>query len=118
MDINSVSLVGRLTKDPNKVSDKLTVFTLAVNVSKDDAMFIDCKAPGKTGELIGQYLQKGSQCAITGKLTMDKWEKDGNKFSKIGIFVANCQFLAKSKEQGNQAPPVNDPQVDAGDIPF
>lgn len=98
MDINSVTLIGRLTRDPEqrKLSDGKSVssFSIAVNGYKDDVSFLNCVAFGQTAEFINQYCKKGNRLAVSGKLQQKIWaDKEGVKKSSIEIIVNNVQNL-------------------------
>ena len=103
-DINQVILVGRLTRDAElRYSGggmAICKFSLAVNRRKksgdqwvDDVGFFDVVCFGKAAEAVNQYLQKGKQVAIQGELRQDRWEKDGQKRSKVEIAANNVQLL-------------------------
>ena len=108
MSFNLVILTGRLTKEPElKYGASGTAyckFTLAVNrMKKDDpADFIFCSAFGKTAELVAEYVKKGHQLGVQGRLQQDTYEKDGQKISKTGVTVDKIEFLEGKKE--NETP--------------
>src|SRR5262245_25027236 len=97
LNVNSVTLAGHLTRDPEvrQVGEKSVAnFSLAVNrrwkgqdgEMKDEVTFVDCEAWGRTGELVGQYLVKGSGCYLEGRLRLDSWQdKDGQKRSRMKV---------------------------------
>lgn len=102
-DLNSVVVVGRLTKDMEvsymQSGTAVGKFSIAVNRSvkrneqwTDEASFFDVTVWGKTAENLKQYLSKGKQVAIQGYLKQERWEKDGQKFSKVGIVAENIQL--------------------------
>jgi len=105
--LNKVHLIGNLTRDPElKFTPKGTAVAemgLAINrVWKDDnnqkqeeTTFVDVTLWGRTAELAGQYLSKGSSCYVEGRLTMDSWEDKvtGQKRSKLKVVGENIQFL-------------------------
>ena len=99
MDINVVTLVGRLTKDieTKKVGDTMVgSFTLAVNKrvkDKDVVNYFDCVVWGGVNDVLSQYTKKGTRIGIVGSLQQDRWEKDGQKQSKIKINVSSVQLL-------------------------
>ena len=102
-DINSVALVGRLTRDAEIKREGLIAFSLAVNRTvrdgdnwKDEASFFDCQHWTKAD--IAKYLTKGKQIAIVGELIQDRWEKDGQARSRVIINVSQVQFIG-SKDQ-------------------
>ena len=120
-DLNHVVLIGRLTKDlgtdernfgyTGNGQARATV-SIAVNRSIkkndqwiDEASFFDITIWGKTAENLKPYLTKGTQVCIEGSLRQERWEKDGQKFSKISINANNVQLLGGKKDGNNQ--PVN-----------
>jgi len=144
---NQVTLVGNVVRDIELkyIQDGTAVCNigLAVNESyktksgekKEDVLFIDCTAWGKTAEIANEYLAKGRQVLLAGKLKLDTWEKDGQKHSRIKMVVERLVMLG-SKPQGDtqqeyrqpapqqqQSPPQTryepDPGVNTeGDLPF
>ncbi|MBN2618586.1 MAG: single-stranded DNA-binding protein [Spirochaetales bacterium] len=113
-DINSVTIVGRLTRDAElkytNNGSAVTKLSLAVNRSRKDgdqwveeANFFDVSLWGKRGESLNQYLQKGTKIAVSGELRQDKWEQDGQSRSRVFIFANNIQLLgSNSSGQSNQ----------------
>ena len=101
---NRVILVGNLTRDPElryipsgtAVSD----IGLAVNDRVksgdqwvDEATFVDITLWGRTAEIANEYLSKGSPVLIEGRLKLDRWEKDGQKHSKLKVVGERLQML-------------------------
>ena len=101
---NRVVLVGNLTRDPElrylpsgtAVSD----IGLAVNdrVKRndqwvDEPVFVDVTLWGRTAEIANEYLSKGSPVLIEGRLKLDRWEKDGQKHSKLKVVGERLQML-------------------------
>lgn len=129
-DINTVFVIGRLTRDPElKTLPSGTAaldMSVAVNETQkkgedwtDYANFFNVTAWGKTAENCAKYLKKGSQVAIEGHLHQDRWEKDGVKHNTVKIIAESVQFLGKSGNNDNEQP--NDPyaeQASNADIPF
>ena len=111
MAFNLVILTGRLTKDPElkhgASGTAYCKFTLAVNrMKKDDpADFIFCSAFGKTAELIAEYVKKGHQLGVQGRLQQDTYEKDGEKISKTGVTVDKIEFLESNKTESTTSEP-------------
>ena len=107
MAFNLVILTGRLTKEPDlKFGASGTAyckFTLAVNrMKKDDpADFIFCSAFGKTAELIAEYVKKGHQLGVQGRLQQDTYEK----ISKTGVTVDKIEFLESNKTESTTSEP-------------
>jgi single-strand DNA-binding protein len=126
LNINTVILAGHLTRDPEMRSlagDKMVVnFGLAINRRfkgadgdiKEDSTFVDCEAWGRTAELVGQYLAKGSAAYVEGRLKLDNWQdKEGKNRSRLKVVVENIQFIgppkAKSGTSGNEATEAGEP---------
>jgi single-strand DNA-binding protein len=133
-------MIARLTKDPElsftqggtanckfSVANNRT-YTVQ-NEKKEQVSFFNCICWGKLGEVIAQYLKKGSKIALEGRLSQRSWQdKDGQKRSTVEIVVENVQFLDTKKSDGQPAnePEYTPPNADAepqthfsdDDIPF
>lgn len=105
--MNNVNLIGRLVKDPEvretgKGKDAYTVasFTLAVDSKKDEADFIRCVAFGGMADTIDQYIKKGDQIGVTGRIQTGSYEnKEGQKVYTTDIIVERFDFGAKSARE-------------------
>ena len=106
VSVNRVIIAGNLTRNPEVryLGNEQAVanFGLAVNRKYrdksgemvDDTTFVDVTAWGRTGELCGQFLTKGSPALIEGRLKLERWEaKDGSNRSKLGVVAESVQFL-------------------------
>src|SRR5574344_534785 len=114
-DINKTILIGRLTRDAEikytTSGTAIATCSIAVNASRkdqsgnwvDEANFFDVTLFGKAAENLKAYLLKGKQIAVTGHLKQDRWEKEGQKFSKVYI-VADAVELLGDKKSGEPAP--------------
>lgn len=109
-DINSVVIIGRLTRDAElrylPSGTPVASFSIAVNRNRRDgdqwveeANFFDIALFGKGAESRNQYLKKGTQVAVQGSLRQERWERDGQKHSKVSI-VANTVELFGGRTQG------------------
>ncbi len=111
MNINLVQLLGRLTKDPELRTTpsgaNVVKFGLATNYTfkdkngekKDTTQFHNCVAWGKAAELIHQYMKKGGELYVSGRIEYRSWDKpDGTKGYMTEIVVDEFQFGAKAKE--------------------
>lgn len=101
--MNSVCLIGRLTKDIelNKTPTGKTVtrFNLAVKRTKDVTDFISCEAWGKTAEFLEQYTNKGTQVGINGSIQVDTFQtRDGKTAYVTKVRVGTCYLLEKKKQ--------------------
>lgn len=130
--MNSVNLIGRLTRDPEVQFTKGGIaycnLTLAIDRRVKDhegnkqTDFIPCIAWRKTAELCGQYLNKGSQVAIRGELQQENYtDKEGNKRTAYKVMVEEVQFLGSRGESTPRDQPDGQPDVpppDDSDLPF
>jgi len=121
-DLNSVSLTGRLTADPELKEfgegKQVANFSLAVNEYKkgdgDAVSFVPVTVWNKTAEVAKNFLTKGSQVAIKGRLQQQRWEQDGQKRSKIQIICESLTLLG-GKKQESAEPAAS---VSSSDSPF
>lgn len=131
---NKTILIGNCVRQPElrytPSGTAVTDFPIAVNRvygsgegRKEETLFIDVQAWGKSAETLSRYLTKGAPILIEGRLVLDQWESGGEKRSKIKVVSENFQFLPKSSgpagvrgDSGTeQAPPDSD---DEDDVPF
>ena len=112
-NINTVTIAGRTTKDPEiKVTPSGTAvlsLSLAVNDTKKNAQgewedvvdFFDCKVFGKRAESLAQYIPKGSKLTINGRLHQDRWQaQDGTNRSRVSIIVQDIELPPRTQPQG------------------
>lgn len=112
--MNRVTLIGRLTKDPelrqSQGGKSFCSFTLAVDrqVKKDSqqsADFIRCKAFGKGAENLARYMSKGQLIAVSGSISTGSYkDKDGKTVYTTDVLANGIQFLEsrKSRTDGYQ----------------
>ena len=104
--MNSVNLIGRLTRDPEIREASVTVatFTVAVDrIGKDKgADFIRCKAFGRQAEVVGQYLSKGKQVGVSGRIETDSYEKDGARVYTTEVIAERVDFLGGREQTEEQ----------------
>jgi single-strand DNA-binding protein len=111
-DINRVTIVGRLTRDPELRSlpsgTSVLQLGVAVNGRQKDAAgnwsdkpnFFDVKVFGGQAEMLANNLAKGRRIGVDGRLDWSSWEaQDGTKRSKVEIVAQSVQFL-DSKTDG------------------
>lgn len=125
--MNSINLIGRLTRDPElKYFDSgkaVAKFSIAVNRPTKDkvADFFDCEAWNQTSEIVGNYCTKGKQVGIQGRVEFEHWEtKTGEKRSKPVVKVDRLDLLGGGESNGAPQPADNrlPAPVDADDIAF
>jgi single-strand DNA-binding protein len=113
-NLNKVLLIGRLTRDPElrymPSGTAVAELGLAVNreykdqsgEKKEVTCFVDLVAYGRRGEVLHEYMKKGQQLFVEGRLDFDTWEsKQGEKRSRHRVFVENFQFLGGGQGQGS-----------------
>jgi len=122
--------MGNLTRDPElrtiPSGQQVASFSLAVNRSWKNASgeqqeavdYIDCNAWGKPGEIITQYMTKGSAILVSGRLQQRSWEQEGQKRSKVEVVVEDFNFVGggggnNTGGGGASAPVANEPSKPA-----
>ena len=118
--MNSVVLMGRLTKDPDVRTSQNGVvsarFTLAVDRhSKTDpnaADFPSCVAFGKTAEVVRDYLKKGVKIAIQGRIQTSSFkDEEGKDVYRTDVVVLGLEFCERKQDGMAQ------PQAQTGNAP-
>ena len=110
--INNVTLVGRLTKDPDlrytQSGTAVGQFTLAVNRNftnqqgDREADFINCVIWRKAAESFANYARKGTLIGLTGRIQTRNYDnQQGQRLYVTEIVVENFQLL-ESKEVNEQ----------------
>lgn len=129
--LNQVTLMGRLTRDPElkytSANKPVTSFRLAVDRDyKGDnaADFITCVAWDKTAEMVSRYYRKGERMVVNGRIQTRNWvDSDGSNRSATEVVVDRAYFV-ESKARGDVAhsPEPNDKLAeignDDGELPF
>lgn len=116
-DINTLSIVARLARDPELRSTaggtSVCELRVAYNVSKkvgdsweDEGQFVNVTIWGKQGEAVARNLTKGQRIGVTGRLNHRTWEdKEGNRREAHSIIADRIQYLTpKSEVQNDSAP--------------
>ena len=117
---NNVSLIGNLGAQPNVTTTpngtNITDFSLATNEYFRDrdgerqtrTMWHRVKAFGKTAEILGKYLTSGSQVAIEGRISYNKWiDKHDQVRISTEIIVEDFTFLsATASSRASEEPQV------------
>ena len=113
--MNSVVLVGRLTRDPDirysQGAEPMCIarFTVAVdrrfNREKQEADFISCLAFGKTGQFVEKYFHKGNRICLSGRIQTGSYKnKDGNTVYTTDVIAEAVEFVENKPQQGYQTP--------------
>lgn len=120
--INKVILIGNLGRDPEiryatEGGMQIASFSLATTRTYknqagqrvDDTEWHRVVAFGRTAEICGNYLKKGSSVYVEGRLKTRKWEKDGQTHYATEIIVENLQMLgARADASRGQGAPVDE----------
>jgi single-strand DNA-binding protein len=149
-NLNRVLLIGNLTRDPEvRYTPKGTAVAdigIAVNrvysgddgERKEEVTFVDVTLWGRQAEVAQEYLKKGRQVFIEGRLQLDTWDdkQTGQKRSRLRVVAENMQMLGSRADSETGSPaagaqrrtsppppqrqPPKDPDLDAepDDIPF
>jgi len=125
--VNSWHGIGNLGKDPEgraTVDGKaISNFSIAVKdkYNKDHTEWVRVTAFGKLAEICNQYLVKGKQVYIEGRIQTNKWtDKEGNDRYTTEIIANTMQMLGSKSDnsEGNSQPLGTPPPPDLDDIPF
>ena len=146
MDLNKVMLIGRLTRDPELRATpngaQVASFSVATSFNwtdqsgqkKEQTEFHNVVAWRKLAEIVGQYLKKGSQVYIEGRLSTRSWDdkQSGQKRYRTEVVADNMIMLgrpgagsspAEARAQAEPEPVIPaestpEIQIDDSDIPF
>ena len=143
MDLNRATIIGRLTRDPElkTTTTGKNVATMSVAAGRtwtdqsgtrqEQTEFLNCVLWGKLAEIAGQYLTKGHQVYVEGRIQTRDWTgDDGVKRYRTEIVVQNLIMLGggnknagRSKpnvDMGGEPPPEahNEEEIRVEDIPF
>lgn len=122
--MNKITLIGRLTKDPELKytpgkGDAVATFTIAVDriFSKTkEADFIPVVVWGKQAESTATYVSKGKLIGVAGRLQVRSFDaKDGSKRYVTEVIAEEVQFLEWTDKKDDSAPMT---EVDDNDVPF
>lgn len=123
--LNVVTLIGRLTADPEVRTTpngaKVTSCCLAVQrdyVKQGEERqtdFVDCVAWNQTADFIGKFFKRGSQIAVVGRLQTRNYEdRDGNKRKATEVVISSVNFCDRKDERRDEPEVV----IDDEDLPF
>jgi single-strand DNA-binding protein len=123
--INQVTLVGRLTKDPEarKTAEGRSVLNVTVAVNRQfknqqgqvDADFVLCKLWNKAADNTEKYCRKGSVVGITGRIQTRNYENDQGKRIYVTEVVAESIRFLDPKPQSERDPA---PEKEPVELPF
>ena len=131
-DLNQCQFIGRLGKDPETRympnGDAVTSFSIACGwktKDKEGTEWVNVTAFGKLAEICSEYLRKGAQVFIQGRMQTEKYEKDGVTRYTTKIVADRMQMLGgRSDGDERQEKPAPKqasggfPADDLDDVPF
>lgn len=119
--LNKVQIIGRVGKDPelrySTNGDAIASFTIATSEKYKDKQtgeaiekteWHNISAFRRLGEVVGEYVRKGSLIYIEGKIHTRKYEKDGVTHYATGIIASEMKMLGSKdggQQQGQQSQP-------------
>ena len=112
--MNTVILIGRLTRDPevrygDKTGTAVARFSVAIDRGKDKegkdrgADFPNVVCFGRLAEIVGKNQRKGRLVGVSGHLQTGSYEKDGQKYYTTEVFANRVEFL-DFKDSSDEAP--------------
>jgi len=119
--LNKVQIIGHLGKEPEMQytpsGKPVTTFTVAVSRSwntldgerHNETEWFNVVAWGNLAEICKQYLTKGQQVYIEGRLQTRRWEdKEGGKHNSVEVVANEMMMLGERREHGNHAQATSD----------
>ena len=115
---NRVVLLGNLTADPEVryTASELAIVDVGVAVNErvkrggeyvDEVSYLDVTFFGRTAEVAGEYLTKGSPALIEGRLKQERWQTDdGQRRSRVKVIAERLTLLGRRDRESQQADPV------------
>ena len=111
--LNHITIMGRLTRDPElrRTGSGTAVASFTIACDRDfggqdgqkETDFIDCVAWRHTGEFVSKYFTKGRMAFVSGRLQIRAWtDKDGNKRRTAEVVVDNVYFGDSKREDSHQ----------------
>jgi single-strand DNA-binding protein len=108
--MNKVTLIGRLTKEPEirtaQSGTTVARYSLAVqrafkNNGQQETDFINCVCFGKTAEFAEKYLHKGTKVAVNGRIQTESYtKKDGQKVYTTDVVIEDHEFVESKQAAG------------------
>jgi single-strand DNA-binding protein len=111
MSLNSVNIVGNLTRDPELkyTQSGKSVCNLSIannrifsknNEKVTEVSYFDIEVWGVVAENCAKYLTKGRGIIVEGRLKQDRWEKDGKTQSRVRILANSIHFMPGNRKEG------------------
>ncbi len=115
LNYNKVIIAGNLTKDPELryLPSGTAVANMRLATTRryrsktgdmvDEVCFIDIQVFGRQAETCGEYLRRGSNVLVEGRLKLNEWESEQGRRSRVIVVAERVQFLSPRDEAS--APP-------------
>ena len=132
MSFNQVILLGRLPQDvemrhmpTNNVA--IANFSVVDNrrwknkesgEEQEETTYVDVTAFGAVGEAIGKHFHKGKEIMVIGRLKLEKWEKDGERRSKLKVICERFEFVGPKEDPAPDQSPGKLEPIEEDQIPF
>jgi single-strand DNA-binding protein len=129
---NCVNIAGNLTRDPELryTADGTAICKLSLAINErfkkkgsdeyqEKAVFVDLVAWRKTAEYCGEYLEKGNNVYVIGKLNSSEWQtQEGQKRKKLEVTVEHIQHNRKDEYHKMKGTPKGTHDESQEEIPF
>jgi single-strand DNA-binding protein len=136
--LNKVMVIGHLGKDPEMrftpSGRPVTTFSVAVSRSwntadgerRSETEWFNIVSWGNLAEICNQYLHKGQQVYIEGRLQTRRWQdKEGQKHTSVEVVANEMMMLGdrrdrndQSREESTEEDDVSEPEADEDEFPF
>jgi single-strand DNA-binding protein len=126
MSLNSVNIMGNLTRDPELkyLNSGKSVCNLSIANNRvytkngervTEVSYFDVEVWGVVAENCSKYLSKGSGVIVEGRLRQERWEKDGKTQSRVRIAANSVHFMPKKGDNtgSQESRPVNESSIEA-----
>lgn len=121
--LNTITIMGRLTRDPELkqgVSSNFCNFCVAVErdfknkqTGEKETDFLECVAFTHTADFVSKYMTKGRMAIVNGRIQVEKWvDKEGKNRNTTKIVATSVYFGDSAKDA--QAPQKNQQQTNYG----
>ncbi len=115
MSLNSVNIMGNLTRDPEIkiIPSGKSVCSLSIANNRvynkgsekvTEVSYFDIEVWGLAADNCAKYLKKGAGIIVEGRLKQDRWEKDGKTQSRVRIVANSVHFMPKRSDDGARRP--------------